>query len=77
MLLQGCILLQLLQVHAIIIDKCSVEESLTRIFTKPGLWTGLDSQLFETSRWTHRALINAFLSDFGYLANQTLLLAHQ
>ena len=32
----------------------------------------MDSELFETIR----ALISAFLSDFGYLANQTLLLAH-
>ena len=32
----------------------------------------MDSQLFETIR----ALISAFLSDFGYLTNQTPLLAH-
>ena len=59
-----------------------IEKGLYKTWTLD--WTGLDSGLDWTLDWTMDsqlfetiwALISAFLSDFGYLANQTLLLAH-
>ena len=68
MIIHGCNMVE----HSVTGANYCTGTNFCRAFTKPGLWTGLDFGL-DYGLTTLLNYSGSFLSDFSYLANQTLL----